>query len=761
MTKANSIKRALLAGVSITVAHYAHAQDETVKPRNALIEEVIVTAQKREESSQDVPISISAFNGDVLLDMGIEDTTELGSLVPGLQFSAIVGFQMIYIRGIGTDNFVPSADPSVATYVDGIYVPVGQGATQSLGKVSRVEVLKGPQGTLFGRNSTGGAISITTEDLGNELAVSVNAEYGSFDKRLYSGSLSVPLSEKIAIGLSGVSSEQDPYYTSTKYETPKSTLDAARIKARIDITDNIELSITGTKTRQATLGTQIGKNIRPSALGSLVGIRAQKDDYRAETDFPANGKSEQELLYGSLAWAAPWMDVKLLLSDQSNYANPAVDFDGSSLPLITFSTPFRNFAELRTAELQFTSNENSWKSDLFNWTFGFYYFESQAGYDPVYLSAGSGLLDQVADIPVLDELVSSLADLFPNTVLGPNGTTLAFSGILDTESYSGYFQSTVYLAEYLDLTIGARAQYEDRGLKKASVGLLNPTDSDIGVDVFQFPLESESESNISPKAVLTYKPNDFSMFYASYSVGYKSGTFNIVNVYAPPNYIKPEEVTSYEIGTKTDLFSGAMRINAAVFYNQITDLQSGFVSLLAGGAVRFLTVPDAETRGADLDITLLPMPRSNPGLAIIVNGAYVDAFYNDFPDGSGFDPDTGIQVSGQDFSGNRIVRTPRVSGGLGVSQSIDAFGGELKFSSRLYYNGGYFYDSSNDVEEDAYTTVDANISYLHFDSNVKITFYGKNIGDEQYHNAQFLTDFGVVSTLAPPAEYGARVQWEY
>ena len=194
------MKKSVLAVAVATLPLFAtatYAQDGSgtkAKRSNRLLEEVVVTAQKREEDSQDVPIAIQAFSGDKLDAFNIEDTADLQRITPGLTFTYTYGYTLIYLRGVGSDAFLPNADPSVATYIDGINIPASQGKQDTLGPVKRVEVLKGPQGTLFGRNATAGAISIVTEDppvdeiVGNVKYAMGN--YGSEEYQAYLGSVS-------------------------------------------------------------------------------------------------------------------------------------------------------------------------------------------------------------------------------------------------------------------------------------------------------------------------------------------------------------------------------------------------------------------------------------------------------------------------------------------------------------------------------------------------------------------------------------------
>ena len=148
-----------------------------------IVEEVIVTAQKREEDVQDVPIMINAFSGEKLDAFGVESTADLAKITPGLTYTYTYGYSVIYIRGVGTDAFLPNADPSVATYIDGINIGPSQGKQDTLGPVERVEVLKGPQGTLFGRNATGGAINIVTADSPDQFIGTFKASFGNYDAR--------------------------------------------------------------------------------------------------------------------------------------------------------------------------------------------------------------------------------------------------------------------------------------------------------------------------------------------------------------------------------------------------------------------------------------------------------------------------------------------------------------------------------------------------------------------------------------------------
>lgn len=742
-----------------------HLQDaNTSNKQSRLLEEVIVTAQKRKESAQDVPISIQAFSSEKMDALGLETTDDLGIAVPSLQFTGVAGFTLIFMRGIGTDNFIPSADPSVATYVDGIYVPVLQNVN-SLGNVERVEVLKGPQGTLFGRNATGGAINMITSDPSEAFKAKLGLEFRNYDAKKLTVGISGTVTDWLSASFDGLHSSQSNYYSAERYETDDDEMDFGRIKLNFHSSENFEVSLTAFKGRQRTLGSLIGNNTDPSLIGGALGISPSEDDYSSDMDFEPGSLLEQSLYYGVLSWRLTAIDIKVLASDQLTVQKFAsTDFDGSAMPIAAFDTT-NEFADYQTAEIQFLSNETTPWSEKFEWVGGLYYLKSEAGFDPAHLRVspnGLNTIFQTAGISAPKELTDLMSSLpLGNTPIDRQGTSLELRGVMATESHSAFIHGTYFLNSWLNLSLGARVQEEERYLTKASTSLDNPVGGG-ATTLLDFTLpKKEKSKDISPKTVITWLPAEDMMIYLSYSVGYKSGTFNIINIYTPPNYIVPEQVSTFEIGSKLTLLDGTLTINSAIYHNEIDNLQSGFVSIQSGGAVRFQTAGAAKTKGAETDFIWQPMPNANPGLVLTGNVGYVDAVYTSFKEGSGFDSDTGVYAENQDFSGNKIVRTPEWSGGLGFVQSLYLGDGELEIGADAYYNSGFYYDALNSVEEDSYALLNARIGYYYQPWQLRVTAFGKNLNDEPYHFVQFQTDFGISKTLAPPVEYGLRINWAY
>ncbi|POP53965.1 TonB-dependent receptor [Zhongshania marina] len=740
---------------------------------NRFLEEVVVTAQKREQSQQEVPISIQAYGGEKLEAFGIEDTTQLAQIVPNLQFTSSAGYNLIYLRGVGTDAFALSSDPSVATYIDGVYLPAAHGVLQSFAGVERVEVLKGPQGTLFGRNSTGGAISVVTKDPDpNEIVAELSADFGNYNQETYKAHLSLPVTETLAFSISALSDRRDEFYTQNGNKLPEKFTDAGRVKIAWFPTENLDFGFTYFKSHQGEANSAVAENNQPSALGGLLGIPAGEVDYNSETDFQGGLESHQEIYYVDATLSLSWADIKAMASDvfvPSDYS--AIDFDGSNQGIARFDSRDQ-FSDYRTFELQVTSNPEGWMGDSFEWVMGYYYYESEAGYPDVSLFVGPNLVKNILlenRSPALDplyEVLDSVLDIVgglpvvSNTPLGEDGIDLQLEGLLGTESHSVYFQTTWSPTSWFDFTVGGRYQEEDRFLLAANSAIVL-TDL-TKVNLFDFDLDSQKSTNFSPKAVASFYPAEDVMVYASWSQGYKSATYNIISIYTPPDYVEPEEVTNIELGIKSDWLDKNLRINAAVFDIEIDNLQSGFVSLLAGGAVTLENAGAAKIQGVEFDFVYSPTPVLNPGLVLAGGAGYLDAIYEEYKNGSGYDEATGLFSSNLDFSGNRIGRTPDLTANITIAQVLEIGDfGELEIAVDHYYNSGFYYSPQNTVEEPEYTLTNGRVSFLYTPLNLRLTGYAKNILETEYHYAKFQTDFGVNQTLGAPKQYGLRLEWQY
>lgn len=740
-------------GIAVLAGYGANAAAEKSPSRNRMLEEVVVTAQKREQDVSDVPIAINAFTEGVLDARGITDPKELAQITPALTVGSQAGFTVTFLRGVGSDAYL-LADPSVAMYIDGIYFPFAHGQAQNFGSIERIEVLKGPQGTLFGRNAVGGAISVSTKNPSlDDFYGSIQASYASFDEQQVKGNINIPITETLAVALSGLYSSADNYRTGTAggEPLPREETDGVRLKAMWLPVDWIEMLAGAFRLNQTGVSTMFATNSDPSdVFGATI---EPQEGLGGDNDAPTYFDLTNDVVYGHIKILTDWFDVKLMGSVQKVESHSLYDFDGSPEPLVFFEAA--QSADIQTYELQILSNEYSLASDNLDWIIGYYYFEGDQGLDSIKFGVAGSTIDGFNNIlsPVLEPL--GIPDLVPSN-------QLVASGVLNTESESIFAQGTYHLNEWLALTLGVRAQEETRTIVESS-GAVDTGGSENSYYV-NYSGQSDTTKSITPKVSFEFRFWDDGLIYASYQEAIKSSTYNVVNFlnFSEPEPVLKEELTAYEIGIKKELFGGSTKLSAAAFYYDIQNLQVQFISLLAGGAVTFENAPAAEVKGVDFDVTTQIFPSLVDNLVATLGGAYVDAIFTSFQEGQGFD-ESGVYSANNDYSGNSIPRSPEVTVTAGLLKSFDLPGGPLEFGVDYYYNSGFFYLAQNTEfnEEKAYEIFGARVSYLHEDWGLRATLYGKNIADTRYNYSRFTNDFGGLDAVAPPENYGIRVNWEF
>jgi iron complex outermembrane receptor protein len=678
------------------------------------------------------------------------------------------------LRGVGSDAFL-MADPSVASYVDGIYFPFAQGLSQDFGAVERVEVLKGPQGTLFGRNAVGGAINVLTRNPDfSEVKTSVQAGYGNrnaLDARAYTN---IPLSDSLALNLSAFYDLSDPYMKGTAGGKPidEERARGARIKLRWAPTEQLDLILAGLRLQQYGSGSVFQLNASPSLLvGSLLLQIPAQTGYRGALSEAANLRFDNTVIYGQGSYETPWFDVKLLGSNQSATSRFFYDFDGANIDAAAFDQK-KNFAEIETAEFQILSNEGSWGAEHFQWIAGAYYFHSKQGFDTANLGLlGLDLADfQDGGISLPQFAIDALNQL---ELYFPNGD-IAFHAITGTLSRSAFAQGTVKFTDWLSLTLGGRYQDEERYIVRSDSGLYLSNGgfaplfnwNVIGArdgDGNPVPIH-DTTTSFKPKATLELRPfGGDTLIYFTYQEAEKSATYNTVAIYQRPAYVKPEELDAYELGLKTSAFDGNLALSLAAFDYDIRNFQVQFISLLQGGAVSFENADAASIHGVDFDATVRVLPSLFDGLVATFAAAWLDGEYDKYVSASGFHPVTGLFSSNNDYSGNRVVRTPKYSGSAALTKTWNLGSGQLEIGGDVYYNYGFFYAASNagNLAQDAYTLLGARLGYLYAPWGLRATLFGRNLTDKQYSQGLIATDFGANYTLAPPLTYGLRLNWDF
>jgi iron complex outermembrane receptor protein len=764
------------AGVAFPVSSIAAGQG------SRLIEEVMVTAQKREEDSQDIPIMISAFSGEKLDAMGVGSTSDLQKITPGLTFTYAYGYTVIYLRGVGSDAFLPNADPSIATYIDGINIGPSQGKQDTLGAVKRVEVLKGPQGTLFGRNATGGAINIITEDPPEEFGGFLKAQMGNYNAKEHQLYLGLPLGDHFGATVSLFENYQDLYGRNEIFGEPGPMRDefgeGARVKLRWDPADSFAMTLIAAYGNQFSSNSLSQENTRPAPV-LLAGVEADELDRVWHNNDLGGNSSLNELYAGILEWHPGPVDMKFIYSENIATVDEAhYDLDSTEKAEAYFYSADQ-FNNQKTYELQLLSNEDTWLSEDIQWVAGLYRLEGEGGFGSLYLTLNAaGVAASALGLPaLLAPIIGPILNTTPDIVLG-NG------GILTTESNSAYFQTTWYTTDWLNVTAGVRYQEEVRGITNSYLDVVSPLagdppneyyrsgDRSMNTRLSDFTAPDLESKTVSPRVALQIFPTENIQLFASAQRGYKSPTYNIVNFFTDPDPVDREEATAFELGIKTDLLDGTLRLNGALFKTKIDGLLTALVAIPSGGVVTFKNAGIGEIEGAEVDFQWQPMPSWNPGLVFTGGATYLDAIYTEYTDGAGFDDDSGLYFgsdsqtgdTSRDFSGNRIVRTPRFSSSVSANQFL-SFGavGDIEIGVDYYFNGGYNTTPQNSpfYEQSQYETWAARVSYFYDPLGLQLTGFVNNAKDEEYTQAMVQQDFGRTVTLAPPRTYGLRVKWDF
>jgi iron complex outermembrane recepter protein len=631
------------AAIALLAANPAQAQTAPADDETG-ISDIVVTAQRREQSVQDVPIAISAFSSAQLEAQGVSNTLQLGQYVPNLIAQNNTGLgsaNAYFLRGLGNTETIATFDPPIGTYVDDIYISRQNANNLSLFDVERVEVLRGPQGTLFGRNTTGGAINVIMRKPGDTVSGYAEIGYGSYKKKLVRGSIDLPLAPGFAIKASGYWQNDDGYVKNVTTGERMNDDDGwgARLSVRGDLAPDVRwnasyahivangentlnfdcnpLAPTQCNGRFATGGLKNGNTLSPSPFASL-NITGRKAGYgqgnRAESDLITS------TLEGDIAEKTT---ISLITGYVGLRQQFAVDFfDGRGGPSITTpNPPVRGFARGG-----FTIINDGYHSQ----------FSQEVKINGQF---ANGLFTYVAGGYYLDEYNrTNFADVFSifNAAV-PNGIGLLLADRTltnTTRALAGYVQGDVNIGP---LTLTAGIRYTDE--RKT----FNIRDNRAACQVTPLPATCLDNANMTapsgvriptvqsaklwtPRFAVNFKPTDDILLFASATRGFKSGGWNargtVSNQLLP---FGPEKVWSYEAGIKSDLFDKKVRANLTFFYMNVTDLQTPSALVAPSGAITFLTRNFANYRNKGIEGEFVFQPVT--GLNLFANFGYQDDKY--------------------------------------------------------------------------------------------------------------------------------------
>jgi iron complex outermembrane receptor protein len=708
----------------------ATADTEAAAPQDS--GELVVTARRRAETLQTVPIAVTAFTADKLEKTGAVDLTDIQNTTPNTTLKDARGTNSTlaaFIRGVGQQDPVPGFEAGIGIYLDDVYLNRPQAAVLDIYDVDRIEVLRGPQGTLYGRNTIGGAVKYVTKKLSDDPSLSLKANYGSYNQLDLIGSASVPLGSMFKLGVSGARLTRDGFGENRNLHIDNYNKDLWAVRGTLEFTSpdsRLFVRITGDYTHD-TSAPRNGHRLIPGLLtGSPV--LANVYDTNAGLSSPKEDVQAGGIAMSIDADLTDHLTLRSISAYREDKSLTPIDFD--STPSVDVDVPavYRNNQTSQEFQLLY-------KSDKLNGIFGYYYLAAKAA---------TGF------------------DVLLGTTL-PNFDAYT-AGDVRTNTSSVYGDFTYDFTPQISLSLGGRYTWDDRSsyVFKASYlgGPLNGVTSEFGGNPTPFGAPSTnfrgkaSFQKFTPRVSLAFKPNGDHMFYASYSEGFKGGGFdprgsgssapdvdqNGIRSYQEIyNYLlfKPESVRSYELGWKGAAFDRRLTWALDGFYSNYNDVQvPGSVGCIIGGVQSFCGITTnaakAVIKGVELETNaVLARDFAGTGSSLYFAGTlgYIDAKYKKF-----------IGPTGTEISNIRVFQnTPKwtVSGTLGANLPIGD--GTLTGSSTVSYRSltHQFETASPFLDQPAYTLLGADLNYSFGGGRFNIGVHGKNLTDVRYKTAGY------------------------
>lgn len=674
--------------------------------------DIIVTAQRRNERLIDVPISVSSVSGETLTNAGIRDISQIKLAVPGSTVRVSGGYTQPYIRGIGSSAKTPLNEAPVATYVDDVYIASESNVT-SFTNIASVEVLKGPQGTLFGRNATGGLFNIKTLDPSFTPTGNFHVGYGNYQAVSGDGYFATGLSDKLAADISFYASHQGKGFGKNLFvpgENGKNYYNAGvRSKWLLEADDATRaVLILDYSAQKNNLG--VGHTIIPGSdisAGVPAPVFSENpydniDDFRPLVKAKTGGVS----LNVSHEFDAGFA-LKSITAYRVTHLGLDLDVDGTPTHILNAQQRIKDSTFSQELQAQSTG------SGPLSWTAGLFYFNYQATQDPpqkLFFSSSTTIQDQT----------------------------------WTADSVAAYVQGGYALADDTHLTLGARYTWEDREIKGAIF-----TQTDTGTTVVAGPGASQQKNvdNVSFRASLDHKFTPDLMVYASFNSGFKSGGFSNVNI---PGY-DSEKIYAYEVGLKSQLFDRRMTFNLAGFYYDYKDVQVQVITGTAAGTI-VQNGAGAEIYGIDADMNL------KLGDALTLNGSFewLHAQYSDFQNAPiATLPNGGGSLQPADATGNYLPYAPKYSGNLGVTHKVPLGPGTLTSNVLAYFSGRYYAQPDNFQSQKPYVSLNASATW-ESDSGYSIKLWANNLTDKLIMQNAFDTKAFIIS-YDPPRTYGVTL----
>ncbi len=759
----------VLASMLAVAPAQAQTADETATD-NA---EIVVTAQRRQENARDVPITVTTLDQEQLDVANVKSLGDTVKITPGLRFDSQGAAVQPSIRGIGTAVTTSGGGPNVGIYVDGFFQSNPYVADFQLMRVKNIQVLKGPQGTLFGRNTTGGAILVTTADPSTEAAGEFRATYGKRNEAVAQGYVTFGLSSNIAVDLEAVYSRGDGHFTNLQNGDNKiGKRDAWSVRGgvKVDLSDNASVMLRYTHSEASNPMTQLlnayvdqtgeaGFFNQVSAAGRAIYGKTSSAGLPLVYFYTPNGSR-------AVSPGAVNLNGPLSFKTKSDVAQGTVKADLGFAELTSYTQYRRDktpsFADLDATALTLFNifigvDDESWGQEFLlnskagaplQWTAGVNYFQVRDTWD----------VDASFGTPFFD--------------FGGSSTT--------TKSYAAFLDLTYQVSEKFFITAGGRYSHD---LVADSYFTTNPFTTSYtgptglpvaftGAPGTRIPVQTLSNDSFTPRLVLRYKPSEDSSVYGSFTKGYKAGILNVGGLSQLP--VKPENINAFEVGYKFD--NRKFAVDLAGFYYDYKNLQ---VSSFQSGAAQIRNAASSEIYGAEAQV------RYRASEAFNLNGgvALTHARYKSFPNAPFYsycDPTAAntsllfcvppafgglgagsLVQSLTDASGFKMQRAPDFTGNLGASYSYELFGGRFMTSANLYYTSSFYFDPEQQFRQDGYEVLSIRAQWTDASEQFTLAVFGDNLTNQRYKTQVLFNTLGIGSIWNAPKSWGVSLGYKF
>lgn len=724
------------------------AADAASSQPRSTADDIVVTAQRQSQNVQKVPIAVTAVSQETIQNLNIRNVDKIATVTTGLIYDTGYSFVQTYIRGIGVSNSPGvGLESPVAIYIDGAYMPRGTGTIFDLVDVGSIEVLKGPQGTLYGHNASGGAILIRSANPTNNFEGSVTGEYGRFDHVMLDGMINLPVSETLSVRVAGRYRDDggflDNLTTGQKVRGKESTDGRIKLKwePSSDFTAIAALDYHWEKGSSNASGGQ-GAGL-PFCVGCIFGATPEiAGPYEVTEDFKRsdiarswNGNLKLQYDFGgvTLESVTNYRDLYGYISDDS---------DRTSAPLFAFDALYggKTFSQ----DLQLSSAFDG----VFNFLAGVQYINDKA-------YQRSLIYGDLFGLPYDNSQTAREQRNAPDDRIEGNQR-------VTTNSYAAFAEVYIKPTDHLTITLGGRYSKDRRRvstvLNPIAQGIFNPS----GTAAFS---QRDSWNKFTPRAVVAY---DFGIVnvYASYTKGFKSGGFNVPSFAPQADPINPETIDSYEIGAKFVSDDRRTRLNFAAFRYDYNDAQVSIIDA-TGASQIILNAASARGKGFELDGS----HRFAEFLTLSGGLSYLDAQYRSYPNAAVYKyvRDAGGAIVGlatgeEDLSGTRMPRSPKWSGFVQASLEVPVSSDWIaRLNTVAHFTTGYLFQpgAGGDLRSDrqgGYTTVNMSGAIGPVSGKYEVGFYVDNLTDTKYYNTIAVGSLGVSELIAAPVTYGLRVK---